>query len=287
MKINRYRLLVIVCMVLSVNVRAEQAWLPKTPMQETYQALLADRPKVAWQELMFALSQQTIPTERWSKIKHAIINQTDCGQQLTEPNGKGVPQGLTIAFMRWAGASSIGYEIKLSAEEVERNTLLTLTDPTGETVLNEILNAKSGYQEIESDRLLTPIIPGVYELTMGGQHYSLVVYGLPRRPWVKLIGHPEKQLSFDLPDTPSSCSPAAAHWLWLDDAYRWVEQTPIYVSGRSETSHAPTMIKLPSTSPDNAEHFSATVSHFEYQGAIKVKYVEWLALPLTRSVKNE
>lgn len=275
-----YHLLVIVCMVCSFSVRAEQVWFPKTPMQETYQALLADRPKVAWQELIFALSQQQIPTEHWAKIKYAIINQTDCGQQLTEPNGKGIPQGLTIAFVRRAGASSLGYEIKLSAEQVERDTLLTLTDPTGQTVLNEILNAKSGYQEIESGQLFTQIIPGIYELKMGGQHYSLVVYGLPRRPWVKLIGHPDQQLAIDLPDTPLSCSPAAAHWLWLDDAYRWVEQTPIYLSGRADNSHAPTKIKLPSSSLVNAEHLSVTVSHFEYQGAIKVNYVERLALPL-------
>ncbi|WP_025739321.1 DUF2861 family protein [Salinivibrio socompensis] len=126
-----YRLLVIVCMLLSVNVRAEQAWIPKTPMQETYQALLADRPTVAWQELIFALSQQPIPTEHWAKIKHAIINQTDCGQQLTEPNGKDIPRGLTVSFVRRASASSLGYEIKLSAEHVSRSTLVTLTDPNG------------------------------------------------------------------------------------------------------------------------------------------------------------
>ncbi|WBA09426.1 DUF2861 family protein [Salinivibrio kushneri] len=279
-----YHLLVIACMVCSFSVRAEQAWFPKTPMQETYQALLAERPKVAWQELIFALSQQQIPTERWAKIKYAIINQTDCGQQLTEPNGKGIPQGLTISFVRRAGASSLGYEIKLSAEHVERDTLLTLADPTGQTVLNEILRAQSGYQEVESGQLFTQIIPGIYELKMGGQHYSLVVYGLPRRPWIKLIGHPDQKLAVDLPETPLSCSPATARWLWLDEAYRWIEQTPIYLSSRSDKSHDPTMIKLPVAPPANAEHLSATVSHFEYQGAIKVNYVERLALPLTRSV---
>ncbi|OOE90854.1 DUF2861 family protein [Salinivibrio sharmensis] len=282
-----YHLLLIGCMVCSFSVRAEQAWFPKTPMQETYQALLADRPKVAWQELIFALSQQQIPTERWAKIKYAIINQSDCGQQLTEPNGKGVPQGLTIDFVRWVGGSSLGYEIRLSAEEVERDTLLTLTDPTGQTVVNGILNEKRGYQEVESGTLFTQIIPGIYELKMGGQHYSLVVYGLPRRPWVKLSGHPDQQLAIDLPETPLSCLPAVAHWLWLDDAYRWIEQTPIYLSGRSDNSHAPSMIKLPTSSLVNAEHLSVTVSHFEYQGAIKVNYVEWLALPLPQTVNKE
>ncbi|WP_025744528.1 DUF2861 family protein [Salinivibrio costicola] len=88
------RLLVLGFAMLSVKVNAEQAWFGDTPMQQTYQALAADRPTVAWQELIFALSQEQIATQHWAALKHAIINQTDCGQRLTEPNGKDIPQGL-------------------------------------------------------------------------------------------------------------------------------------------------------------------------------------------------
>lgn len=274
------RLLVLGFAMLSVKVNAEQAWFGDTPMQQTYQALAADRPTVAWQELIFALSQEQIATQHWAGLKHAIINQTDCGQRLTEPNGKDIPQGLTISFVRRAGASSLGYEIKLSAEHVSRATLVTLTDPNGQTVISEILGAQTGFQELESGQLFTQVDPGVYELRLGGQHYSLVVYGLPRRPWVKLIGHPDQQLTVDLPNTPTSCAPAAAYWLWLDDAYRWIEQTPIYVTSSAENTPNPVKVSLPVKRPAKSEHLSAIVTHFEYQGAIKVNYVERLALPL-------
>ncbi|PCE69268.1 MULTISPECIES: DUF2861 family protein [unclassified Salinivibrio] len=270
----------------SISAQAEQSWFTDTPMREAYQALLVEQPTLAWQELMFALTQAPVDESHWATLKHAIINQTDCGQRLTEPNGKGIPHGLTISFVRRAGASSLGYEIKLSAEQVANTTRVTLMDPSGQMVLSATLTAQASYQEIESGQLFTQVDPGVYELKLGNQHYSLVIYGLPRRPWVQLTGHPDMQLAIDLPTTPQNCAPATAYWLWLDDAYRWVDQAPIYASGRTAEGALPVKVDLPTSPPATASHLSATVSHFEYQGAIKVSYVERLALPLPNAVER-
>ncbi|OOF32398.1 DUF2861 family protein [Salinivibrio proteolyticus] len=263
----------------SISAQAEQSWFMDTPMREAYQALLVEQPTLAWQELMFALTQAPVDESHWAALKHAIINQTDCGQRLTEPNGKGIPHGLTISFVRWSGTSSIGYEIKISAQQIEHDTLLTVTNPAGEVVLSENLDPKKGYQEIESGQLFTPITPGIYELRMGGHRYSLVIYGMPRRPWIQLTDYPDQKLIVDLPQTPSNCLAAAANWLWLDNEYRWIEQTPINLSEGTKSSTSSAVVKLPLTLPSDTAHLSATVSHFEYQGAIKVRYIEWIALP--------
>lgn len=68
--------------VVSPSHAVSDDWFMATPLQSTYHALANHQPQLAWQELVLALNNQTIATPHWASVKHAIIEQTQCGQQL-------------------------------------------------------------------------------------------------------------------------------------------------------------------------------------------------------------
>ncbi|MEZ8491120.1 DUF2861 family protein [Vibrio splendidus] len=250
------------------------AWFTDTPLQHTYQSLLDDQPQVAWQELQIALDQQTLDSELWLPVKQEILSQTQCGtslKQSAEPK-----HHIQVSFIRRYGLSSHGYQIKVSAEQLNKGLetqTLSLVSPKGKVLFDGQLTSNNEYQEIETNEMFIKPESGVYQLKIGSNHYPIVVALDNSKRWLTLESKlSEPHIVITPPKVIDNCPNANVSWQWFDENYNLLGyKVPI------KTAQAP--VPTESRLGTNAKHLSASVEMFEYQGAIEVQYVQRVAVP--------
>lgn len=259
------------------------SWFPYSPLQPTLNALLAAQPQRAWQELLLAVSQSDIDSQHWLPIKNEIMVQTRCGQQLmTDQNN--LPALLTLTIISRSGLSSLGYQIKVSAEQanqVKQPQEISLYDSRGKQLLNGKLLSTRDYQEWETDELLAKPQAGLYQLEVGKNRYPLLITNSGSENWLSRQGTLNTQLTTHLPETVKHCSPSSLSWQWFDQNYNQIGlKQPIDLSEISlSKTGAETNTLIPSPSSNKARYLSASVSVFEYQTGVKVEYIHRVAIP--------
>ncbi|MDO6498938.1 DUF2861 family protein [Photobacterium sanguinicancri] len=256
------------------------SWFPYSPLQTTLDALLSAQPQRAWQELLLAVSQSDIDSQHWLPIKNEIMAQTNCGQQLmTDLNN--LPAALTLTVISRSGLSSLGYQIKLSAEQASQMQNFTLYNPQGKQLLEGELLPKSGYQEWETDDLLAPPQAGLYQLEIGANRYPLLIADNDTENWLARKGTRNPQLITHLPETVTHCSPPALSWQWFDQGYNQIGlKRPIDLNKVAQNkTDAETNTLIPSPPSNKASYLSASASIFEYQSGVKIEYIHRVAIP--------
>ncbi|WP_086773906.1 DUF2861 family protein [Vibrio coralliirubri] len=264
----------LVALLCTLPFASHAAWFTDTPLQHTYQSLLDEQPQVAWQELQIALDQQTLDSELWLPVKQEILSQTQCGtslKQSAEPK-----HHIQVSFIRRYGLSSHGYQIKVSAEQLNKGLetqTLSLVSPKGKVLLDGQLASNNEYQEIETNEMFIKPESGVYQLKIGSNHYPIIVALNDSNRWLTLESKlSEPHIVLSPPKVVDNCPDANVSWQWFDEDYHLLGyKVPI------KTVQAP----VPTESPlgTKAKHLSASVEMFEYQGAIEVQYVQRVAVP--------
>ncbi|MEZ8044861.1 DUF2861 family protein [Vibrio sp. 10N.247.310.56] len=252
------------------------AWFTDTPLQHTYQSLLDEQPQVAWQELQIALDQAELNSQLWLPVKQEILSRTQCGSTLEQsatPNNH-----IQVSFIKRHGLSSQGYQIKVSAEQLneaveDQIRSISLISPERKVVIEGQLNSDVEYQEIETSEMFIKPESGVYQLTIGSNNYPIIVALDDNKRWLTLESKlNDPHIVVTPPEIIDSCPDANVSWQWFDENYDMLGfKVPIKT----------TQASLPTESPigSEAKHLSASVEMFEYQGAIEIQYVQRVAMP--------
>ncbi|NOH71695.1 DUF2861 family protein [Vibrio pectenicida] len=250
----------------------QASWFTDTSLQAVYQALINHQPKLAWQELILALSRENIESGYWLAVKQEILSQTSCGQKLVNHAGP-VTANISIAFIRRSGLSSQGFQIKLSAENVSAPSNFKLISPSKSVMLEGLLARQKSYQEIESKEILVEPRSGIYQLKIGENTYRLVISQPSNQNWLKL-DNTIQQLTVNLPLETAGCTNPIAAWQWFDNQYNLLGR-------RIPITQSTTPIPTSKHKPQGAKNLSATASIFEYQQNVKIEYIQRIAIPLT------
>jgi len=266
-------------------------WFADTPLQSSYSALSADQTLLAWQELQLSLSQNQISEHYWQPIKDAVLSKTQCGKQLT--NSASLPANIDISFINKNSANNQGYQIKISTEQVTQPLILELFDKNNTLLVTaDIPQPTEEYIEFESNDLLSAPKAGIYQLSINGVRYPLVISSFTDTAWVhSSTRRASKSLVVTPPANKIFCAPVVMNWQWFDEQYNQLgkhipmQLTP--VAPVMSVTPAPTdnnlqyTAKRPAPTPSNATWLSAVVSQFEYQGEVKVVYVQRFSLPIS------
>ena len=266
----------LIVLIFTLPFTCHAAWFTNTPLKHTYQSLLSDQPRLAWQELQIALNQQTLDSDLWLPVKQEILSQTQCGTSLKQHTE--TKHHIQVSFIRRYGLSSQGYQIKVSAEQLSeglesQTQPITLISPKGKILLDGQLASNNGYQEVETSEMFIKPESGVYQLTIGSNHYPIVAALDDSKRWLSLENKlNDPHIVITPPKVIDNCPDANVSWQWFDENYNLLGyKVPI------KTAQAP----VPTESPlgTQAKHLSASVEMFEYQGAIEVQYVQRVAVP--------
>ncbi|KMV28795.1 DUF2861 family protein [Photobacterium swingsii] len=268
------------CLLAPIAGRA--SWFPNSPLQPTLDALLAAHPQRAWQELLLAVGQSNIDSLHWQPIKNEIMAQTSCGQELMS-NPPHLPATLSLAIISRSGLSSLGYQIKFSAEQASLMQNFTLYNPQGKQLLEGKLLPNSGYQEWETDDLLAKPQAGLYQLEIGTNRYPLLIADNDTENWLARKGTRNPQLITHLPETVTHCSPPALSWQWFDQGYNQIGlKRPIDLKKVTQSkTDTETNTLIPSPPSNKASYLSASASIFEYQSGVKIEYIHRVAIPFS------
>ncbi|WP_281222994.1 DUF2861 family protein [Photobacterium sanguinicancri] len=279
-------LLFMVCTLAPVTSSA--SWFPNSPLQPTLDALLVKHPQRAWQELLLAVSQFDIDSQHWLPIKNEIMVQTRCGQQLMH-EGNGLSAKLTLTIISRSGLASLGYQVKISAEQVKQTQVFSLYTPQGEQLVSGELTAKRDYQEWETNELLAKPQAGLYQLEVGKNRYPLLITNSDTESWLSREGTLNTQLITHLPETITHCSPPSLSWEWFDQNYNQIGlKQPIDLCEVSlSKASAETNTRLPAPPSNQASYLSASASIFEYQTGVKIEYLHRVAIPIPQNVHTK
>ncbi|WP_210459074.1 DUF2861 family protein [Vibrio crassostreae] len=252
------------------------AWFADTPLQHTYQSLLDNQPQVAWQELQIALNQETLDSQLWLPVQQEILTRTQCGttlEQSSAPNNH-----IQVSFIKRHGLSSQGYQIKVSAEQLneaveDQTQRISLVSPERKVVIDGQLNSDVEYQEIETSEMFIKPESGVYQLTIGSNNYPIIVALDDSKRWLTLENKlNDPHIVVTPPNVIDNCPNTNVSWQWFDENY---DMLGFKVPIKSLEATVPTE----SPSGAAAKHLSASVEMFEYQGSIEVQYVQRVAVP--------
>lgn len=264
-----------VLFVVSPSHAVSDDWFMATPLQSTYRALANHQPQLAWQELILALNNQTIATQHWASVKNAIIEQTQCGQQLLSDV---VPNAalIKVSIQKKTNVMQQGYQFKLSMEGAELPSQVELLGPDNGLLISQSqVTSSAPYIELESPELLFAPQDGVYRLTLDKQHYWLVLTMPFGSTWLQSAspngGYP---LALESPTALTNCPPTSLAWQWFDDQFQLIKQQDMVAISNTQQ-----LLNKPSSSPSSAKWLSTLIKTVEYQGAIKVEYVQRLTLP--------
>lgn len=256
---------------------SQAAWFTDTPLQRTYQALIDQQPKLAWQELKIALNQNQLDSRFWIPVKQAILSQTECGQGLS--NDLGSISNIQVSFIRRFGLSSQGYQFKISSEGNTTDQDIALVSPDGRRLLSGKLITHPQYQEIETAEMLQKPQSGVYQLEIGQNSYPIIAFMDNNKRWLKLENKLHSpRILITPPKNVIGCPEVNASWQWFDEQYNMLgSRVPI------QKNNLP--VPKESTYSYKAKHLSAAVELTEYQNGTKINYIQRVAIPF--SAENE
>ncbi|MGF1763221.1 DUF2861 family protein [Aliivibrio kagoshimensis] len=270
---------ILLIVVLTLPFFTHSAWFTDSPLQHTYQALIDEQPKLAWQELQIALKQNQLDSQYWNTVKQEILNQTECGQNLT--NDPSTFSNIQISFIRRFGLSSQGYQFKISSERNSVIQNIALVSPNGERLLNGTFIAHDQYQEIETEEMLIKPPSGVYQLEIGQNSFPIIASMDNNKRWLKLKSKPSSSsVLLTLPKSVLGCPKANANLQWFDEQYNMLgSRVPI------QNNH----VEIPKVSPypNKAKHLSAVVELIEYQNGSKINYIQRVAIPFSAENKDK
>jgi len=255
-------------------------WFPETPLQASYSALVEGNTLLAWQELQLSLSRHNVEERYWRPVKQAILSETQCGKQLT--SAPSIAANISLAIISKGNVNNQGYQVKLSTEQVTQPLRLQLFDEYNTLIVSAVITSPTKeYTEFESNELLSQPKAGLYQLAVNGVHYPLIISSFAATPWLhSTADRTFKSLTITPPNRVASCAPASVRWQWFDEDYNLLGQpapmklTPIITANNDSYS-----VSLPPAAPAKAKWLSGVVSQFEYQGRIKVEYIQRYSLP--------
>lgn len=169
-----------------------------------------------------------------------------------------------------------GYQFKLSMEGAELPSQVELLGPDNSLLISQSqVTSSAPYIELESPELLFAPQDGVYRLTLDKQHYWLVLTMPFGSTWLQSAspngGYP---LAIESPIALTNCPPTSLAWQWFDDQFQLIKQQDMVAISNTQQ-----LLDKPSSSPSSAKWLSTLIKTIEYQGAIKVEYVQRLTLP--------
>lgn len=289
---NKLVSLLLSCLFISPITHAKaDNWFADTPLQSSYSALSADQTLLAWQELQLSLSQNQISEHYWQPIKDAVLSKTQCGKQLI--SSVSLPANIDISFINKNSVNNQGYQIKISTEQVTQPLILKLFDENNTLLVTaNIPQPTEEYIEFESNDLLSTPKAGIYQLSINNVRYPLVISSFTNTTWVQQsTDKTSKSFIVTPPANKIACAPVVMNWQWFDEQYNQLgkhipmQLTPVApaipVTSAATDSNLQYAAKRPATTPSNATWLSAVVSQFEYQGEVKVEYVQRFSLPIS------
>ncbi|GLT16963.1 hypothetical protein GCM10007938_07400 [Vibrio zhanjiangensis] len=257
---------------------AQASWFAQTPLQPVYQTLVNHQPQLAWQELVLAISNNTIDSQYWLPAKQEILKQTSCGQALFN-HDEPIVADISITFIRRSGLSSQGFQIKLSAENTKADSIVELISPSSKVLLHANLYQPLAYQEYETEEMLSKPMTGIYTLRINKIPYPLLITMPNNKRWIT-YDSTEHKVHTAPPEVINRCSQASAVWQWFDSTYTMLgSKIPIQ---RGKAS-----IPRPLPPYQKAKYLSASVSVFEYQQGIKVGYIQRVSIPFSLGESQE
>ncbi|WP_051303226.1 DUF2861 family protein [Psychromonas aquimarina] len=260
---------------LSTNSPADN-WFAETPLASAYSALANNNPELAWQEMQLALAEQEINPAHWSAVKNAIIEKTQCGRLLSSSvhTDNKNRYRIKLSLQQKTNLVQQSFQLKVAIENPPQGTRVELTDRRGKVWLSGITAApQDDYIEVESNELLNLPKPGYFELHIADLIYPLVLSRNKEGNWLELINDTQSPLAVYLPTPSSGCAPAKVTWQWFTQNFQiigWPQ--PVSVNGQNQP-------QPPGPQPENAKWLSTTVSTYEYQGGVKVEYLQRLTVP--------
>ncbi|EAS40556.1 DUF2861 domain-containing protein [Photobacterium profundum] len=264
-------------------------WFADTPLQSSYSALSADQTLLAWQELQLSLSQNQINEHYWQPIKDAVLSKTQCGKQLI--SSVSLPANIDVSFINKNSVNNQGYQIKISTEQVTQPLILELFDENNTLLVTaNIPLPTEEYIEFESNDLLSTPKAGIYQLSINNVRYPLVISSFTNTTWVRQsTDQTSKSFIVTPPENKIACAPAVMNWQWFDEQYNQIgkhismQLTPVMpITSAATDNNLQYAAKRPAATPSNATWLSAVVSQFEYQGEVKVEYIQRFSLPISR-----
>ncbi|MGF1871099.1 DUF2861 family protein [Photobacterium indicum] len=286
---NKLVSLLLSCLFISPITHAKaDNWFADTPLQSSYSALSADQTLLAWQELQLSLSQNQINEHYWQPIKDAVLSKTQCGKQLI--SSVSLPANIDVSFINKNSVNNQGYQIKISTEQVTQPLILQLFDENNTLLVTaNIPQPTEEYIEFESNDLLSTPKAGIYQLSINNVRYPLVISSFTNTTWVQQsTDQTSKSFIVTPPENKIACAPAVMNWQWFDEQYNQIgkhismQLAPVMpITSAATDSNLQYATKRPATTPSNATWLSAVVSQFEYQGEVKVEYVQRFSLPIS------
>jgi hypothetical protein len=286
---NKLVSLLLSCLFISPITHAKaDNWFADTPLQSSYSALSAGQTLLAWQELQLSLSQNQISEHYWQPIKDAVLSKTQCGKQLI--SSVSLPANINISFINKNSVNNQGYQIKISTEQVTQPLILVLFDENNTRLVTaDIPQPTKEYIEFESNDLLSAPKAGIYQLSINGVRYPLIISVFTDTTWVQQsTDQTSKSFIVTPPENKIACAPAVMNWQWFDEQYNQIgkhismQLAPVMpITSAATDSNLQYATKRPATTPSNATWLSAVVSQFEYQGEVKVEYVQRFSLPIS------
>jgi uncharacterized protein DUF2861 len=286
---NKLVSLLLSCLFISPITHAKaDNWFADTPLQSSYSALSAGQTLLAWQELQLSLSQNQISEHYWQPIKDAVLSKTQCGKQLI--SFVSLPASIDVSFINKNSVNNQGYQIKISTEQVTQPLILKLFDENNTLLVTaNIPQPTEEYIEFESNDLLSTPKAGIYQLSINDIRYPLIISSFTDTPWVHSnTRRASKSLVVTPPANKIACAPVVMNWQWFDEQYNQIgkhismQLAPVMpITAAATDSNLQYAAKRPATTPSNATWLSAVVSQFEYQGEVKVEYVQRFSLPIS------
>ncbi|MGF1793780.1 DUF2861 family protein [Photobacterium profundum] len=287
---NKLVSLLLSCLFISPITHAKaDNWFADTPLQSSYSALSADQTLLAWQELQLSLSQNQISEHYWQPIKDAVLSKTQCGKQLI--SSVSLPANIDVSFINKNSVNNQGYQIKISTEQVTQPLILELFDENNTLLVTaNIPQPTEEYIEFESNDLLSTPKAGIYQLSINNVRYPLVISSFTNTTWVRQsTDQTSKSFIVTPPENKIACAPAVMNWQWFDEQYNQIgkhismQLTPVMpITSAATDNNLQYAAKRPAATPSNATWLSAVVSQFEYQGEVKVEYIQRFSLPISR-----
>ncbi|WP_104400617.1 DUF2861 family protein [Vibrio penaeicida] len=283
MKKDKFLLgLVSTALIFSQQVVAED-WFMKTPLAATYSALSTGNTQLAWQEMLIALSQNSLDEKHWAKPKEVMINQSQCGKQLIPDHPINHNSHIRITIQKKTNFIQQGYQIKVSLDGVENSVSISLRDRHGRVwISGTTSDPVQSYTELESDDLVYAPTSGYYQLIVDKAVYPIILSSNDAQAWVN-VDHsdPSLPIRIRLPETPVSCQVGNMRWQWFDNQFVMLGNSqPIYLNAPSVDSNGFAKALEPESTKYQAKWLSAVVSKWEYQGTVKIEYVQRTTLPL-------
>ncbi|MGF1716571.1 DUF2861 family protein [Photobacterium chitinilyticum] len=255
-------------------------WFPETPLKASYSALVEGNTLLAWQELQLSLSRHNVEERYWRPVKQAILSETQCGRHLTSTAS--IAANISLTIISKGNANNQGYQVKLSTEQITQPLELQLFDEYNTLIVSATVTSPTKeYHEFESDELLSEPKAGLYQLAVNGIHYPLIISSFTTTPWLhSTAARAFKSLTITPPNQIASCAPASVRWQWFDEDYNLLERpSPMNLTPAITDNNDSYSVSLPPAAPAKAYWLSGVVSQFEYQGRIKVEYIQRFILP--------